>query len=78
MSRPTPANGRCQSRLFEAAGKANAVGSTFSDISAPRVLLPGTSRRLSPSIAIKRNVLAVDLTVSSSYAQQKSRDFRYL
>jgi hypothetical protein len=28
----------------------------------------GIYRRLSPSIAVKRNVLAVDLTVSSAYA----------
>jgi hypothetical protein len=66
--RPTPADGRCQWRLFEAAGKSNAVGSTFSDINAPRVLLPRTSRRLSESIVLKRNYLAVDLTVSSLYA----------
>jgi hypothetical protein len=35
-------------------------------------------RSLSPSIAFKRNLLAVNLTVSLHYREKKSRRFRYL
>ncbi len=35
-------------------------------------------RGLSPSIAFKRNLLAVDLTVSFPCREKKSRRFRYL
>lgn len=35
-------------------------------------------RDLSPSIAPKRNILAVDLTVSLAYPDKKSREFRCL
>jgi hypothetical protein len=37
-----------------------------------------THRDLSPSIALKRTFLAVDLTVSSDYAEKKSRIIRCL
>jgi hypothetical protein len=37
-----------------------------------------TNRDLSPSIALKRNCLAVNLTVSSEYAEKKSRIIRCL
>jgi hypothetical protein len=40
--------------------------------------VPGPFRRLSPSIALKRNFLAVDLTVSSLYAYEKTNSFRRL
>jgi hypothetical protein len=38
----------------------------------------GIYRRLSPSIALKRMFLAVDLTVSLSYPPWKACSFRYL
>jgi hypothetical protein len=37
-----------------------------------------THRDLSPPIALKRKFLAVDLTVSSEYAEKKSRIIRNL
>ena len=37
-----------------------------------------THRDLSPPIALKRKFLAVDLTVSSEYAEKKSRFIRNL
>jgi hypothetical protein len=43
---------------------------------APKV--PGPIRRLSPSIALKRNFLAVDLTVSLAWPQRKFIYFNYL
>jgi hypothetical protein len=41
-------------------------------------LLVVTHRDLSPSIALKWTVLAVDLTVSSEYTEKKSRIIRCL
>ena len=43
---------------------------------APKV--PGPFRHLSPSIAPKRNFLAVDLTVSPAHPDKKSRNFSCL
>lgn len=52
---------------------------------APSALFPWLNRdsvkslrHLSPSVAPKRNVLAVDLTVSPAYADEKSRIFSCL
>ncbi len=40
--------------------------------------VPGPFRRLSPSIALKRNFLAVGLTVSLAWPQRKFIYFNYL